>query len=525
METTPSIGGARRPRAERLSRAASTASAYDQERKAPSSSAPGMRRRTGSNPGRASATRRTTDHPMPSQSARIPGSREAGSAGAASGSTTASPQWEASGRPKRIRCPRPGRLVTRADQAPATAWLSPSASHTKALPKGGAARPSSRSSRRTPTSSTRPPTTRKATAGAPAPGTVVRIGSYSTSILLHSPASRRAMALPRSPQAARSASACSARATGKRGRPLGVARPAALSASSRAWPSGSSGDPAPAALRAPRLGGDVARLRGVDLDPRPHRCRDGDALDVAALGRGRLGPDDLVEHDLVVLGERLGREGGLAEHQVDVAPAVGAVLELSGLDVGDRLAHVGGDRAGARVRHQPAGAEDAAQPADLAHHLRHRHGGVEVEETALHPLDEVAAADHVGAGLLGLTRGLALGEDGHPDRLAGAVRQRDRAPDDLVGAPRVDPELKGDLDGGVEARGIGGLGEVEGLEGGIEPAPVDLLGQLGVLLTAHAIPPAVRRGRLPAPPTSCRSRDRGLPPPWPRRAASVSSPR
>ena len=36
----------------------------------------------------------------------------------------------------------------------------------------------------------------------------------------------------------------------------------------------------------------------------------------------------------------------------------------------DGLGHVGGDRAGLRVRHQAARAEDAAEAADLAHHVR-----------------------------------------------------------------------------------------------------------------------------------------------------------
>src|SRR5215217_7443659 len=431
-----------------------------------------MRRRTGSRAGRASSTRRTTDQPSPSQSSRRAGSRAAGRAGAASGSAAASWKAGAPGRPKRIRLPRPGSAVTRANQPPAAP--SPSASQTYALPKGGAARPWRRSRRRTPRSSSSPPTTRKAAApgadssrGGAGLAMAAWTGSYSTSRRLHSPATRRAMARPRSPAVSATALAWSARATGNRGRPSAVASPAAFSDSSRCWPSRSSGAPsATAARRVPctagsisssgsRAGGtgahhpsshvprvtgappcarspavrsgagrdQVAGGAGVDPDAGAHRGGDGDALDVAALGRGRLGPQDLVQHGLVVLDQGPGRERGLAQDQVEVAVAVDPVLDLAALDVGDGPGHVRGDGAGPGVGHQAAGAEDAAEAADLAHHLGHGHGGVEVEEAALDLLDQVPAADHVGPGLLGLAGRLALGEHGHPDGLAGAVGQ------------------------------------------------------------------------------------------------------
>src|SRR5919197_4719544 len=67
---------------------------------------------------------------------------------------------------------------------------------------------------------------------------------------------------------------------------------------------------------------------GIRVDAGAHRGGDGDALEVAALGRGRIGPQHLVEHDLVVLGEGAGLEGGLAEDQVQVAVPVDPVLDL-----------------------------------------------------------------------------------------------------------------------------------------------------------------------------------------------------
>src|SRR4051794_4788301 len=121
------------------------------------------------------------------------------------------------------------------------------------------------------------------------------------------------------------------------------------------------------ARRAPRPGSSVARrgLRGgcrglledvagppgVDLDARTHRRGDRDRADVAALRRRGLGPDDLVDDRGVVLQERAVVEARLADRQVDDRGAVGAVLDLAGLGLLDRLADVHRDRADLRVRH------------------------------------------------------------------------------------------------------------------------------------------------------------------------------
>ena len=71
---------------------------------------------------------------------------------------------------------------------------------------------------------------------------------------------------------------------------------------------------------------------------------------------------------------------------------------------------------------------------------------------ALDLLDEVLGADHVGPGLARLALLLALGEDGHPHRLADAVGQHDRAPHHLVGVLGIDPEPEGQVHRLVELR-------------------------------------------------------------------------
>ena len=63
---------------------------------------------------------------------------------------------------------------------------------------------------------------------------------------------------------------------------------------------------------------------------------------------------------------------------------------------------------------------------------------VEVGEAILDALGEILGADDVGAGLLGLARLVALGEDGDRDALAQAVGQRDRAAQLLVGVADVE---------------------------------------------------------------------------------------
>src|ERR671918_791023 len=89
---------------------------------------------------------------------------------------------------------------------------------------------------------------------------------------------------------------------------------------------------------------------------------------------------------------------------MDVAAAIGAVLELAGLRVGDRLAYVEGHRSGLRVRHQPAGAEDARELADYAHLVGRRDRDVEVEEALLDPRRQVRRSDDVGACFLELAK-------------------------------------------------------------------------------------------------------------------------
>src|SRR5919106_1006354 len=172
---------------------------------------------------------------------------------------------------------------------------------------------------------------------------------------------------------------------------------------------------------------------------------------------------------------------------MDVAAAIGAVLELAGLRVGDRLAYVEGHRSGLRVRHQPAGAEDAPELADHAHLVGRRDRDVEVEEALLDPRRQVRRSDDVGACFLGLAGLLALGEDGHAYGLADPVRKHDRPAKLLVGVPHVQSQAEVGLDGLVELRAVGVLEEPNGLERRVCPLAVDRLerGAVALAVLAH----------------------------------------
>ena len=78
-------------------------------------------------------------------------------------------------------------------------------------------------------------------------------------------------------------------------------------------------------------------------------------------------------------------EADLADRHVDVAVAVGAVLDLAALELLDGLADVGGDGAGLGVGHQATGAEHPAELADERHEVGRGDGDVEVEHARPRP--------------------------------------------------------------------------------------------------------------------------------------------
>ncbi len=170
-----------------------------------------------------------------------------------------------------------------------------------------------------------------------------------------------------------------------------------------------------------------------------------------------------------VLGQLLGGEGGLADDECQVGVLVDAELDTTTLDVCDGLRDVHGHGAGLGVRHEATGAQDAAEAADLAHEVGGSNGDVEVGVALGDLLDELVAADLVGACGDRFLSARTNGEDEDAGGLAGAVRQGHGAADHLVRLAGVDTESEDDLNGRVELGDGGLLGQVQlASSGGVE---------------------------------------------------------
>src|SRR5579872_605242 len=238
------------------------------------------------------------------------------------------------------------------------------------------------------------------------------------------------------------------------------------------------------------------RLRGgfqprrIDAHARPHgRCQ-GDALQIGAFGRRRFSAHDRIHQRGEVLEQGFLAERRLADDHVDDRGLVGPIFDFSGFDLADRLAHVLGHGADLRVGH--ALRQDLTEiRADRTHHVRRRHGDVEIVPTPLDAINEILIADDVGADVLGLFRLLAFGEHDHPLRLAGAVRKHHRTAHVLIALLHVDAEADVHFHRLVELRFRGRLDRLDGAHGVLEPLVAECLDAVAIFLTVllHAIRP------------------------------------
>src|SRR4029453_2643898 len=130
---------------------------------------------------------------------------------------------------------------------------------------------------------------------------------------------------------------------------------------------------------------------------------------------------------------------------VDIARLVDAELHLARFDLAHRASHVESDGAEFGIRHEPSGTEYLAETAHLSHEVRGGDGRVEVHEAALDLLPEILPAHHVRPRVAGLSLLLALGEHGHPHRLADAMGEHDGPAHHLVGVLRIDAKPEGHI--------------------------------------------------------------------------------
>src|SRR5450759_1747496 len=119
-------------------------------------------------------------------------------------------------------------------------------------------------------------------------------------------------------------------------------------------------------------------------------------LPLAAAG---FAPDHRLDEHVRVLEKLVCREAYFPDGSVNDPGLVYAELHLAGLHFFNRLGDVGGHRARFRVRHETAGAEDFAEPADGTHHVRRGDHRVEIGPAFfLDAIDHVVAADEVRSG-------------------------------------------------------------------------------------------------------------------------------
>src|SRR3954468_16911727 len=229
----------------------------------------------------------------------------------------------------------------------------------------------------------------------------------------------------------------------------------------------------------------LAGPRLVDAHAGAHAGGESDREQVPALRGGRLGANDLVDDRGVVLEQGSLVEARLADRQVHDGLAVGAVLDLAGLGLADRLGDVVGDGPDLGVGHLALRAEDAAELGDDgAHEVGRRDGYVEVGEALVDPVGQILRADEISAGLLGGAGAVAVGEHRDGDVLSQAVGKRQGAAQLLLGMAHVDAEAQVHLNGLVELRGRRLLDERDRLRGGIVAGAVDLLVGAAVALAA-----------------------------------------
>ena len=237
--------------------------------------------------------------------------------------------------------------------------------------------------------------------------------------------------------------------------------------------------------------GEVAGDGRVDRDARAGGRRDDDLLEVAALRGRRLGPQDLVERGAVVLGQL----GFSSNDALPITKCRLACLSTRKLILPPLMSETAFATSGVTVPVfgfgiRPRGPSTRAMRPTLA-----IWSGVAIAASKSRkppwifsirsslPTSSAPAA----SGRLGL---VADREHDDAGGLAGAVRQVDGAADHLVGLAGVDAEPDGDLDGRVLLLRRRLLGQLGGLERGVELVAVHLLGGFAVCLAvlAHWIP-------------------------------------
>ena len=197
----------------------------------------------------------------------------------------------------------------------------------------------------------------------------------------------------------------------------------------------------------------------VDLHARPHRRGDGDAAEILALGRGGFALT-MLSSSAVALSIRFCDENDVFPTGACTMPVLStrnstlpALISLTACATFGVTVPVFG------FGIRPRGPSTLPELADDAHHVGRRDDRIEVDPAAGDLLDELFAADDVGAGFLGFLLLVGDGDHQHALRLAQPVRQHDGAAHHLIGVLRIDAETNRQRDGLVELRELDLLNE------------------------------------------------------------------
>ena len=161
-----------------------------------------------------------------------------------------------------------------------------------------------------------------------------------------------------------------------------------------------------------------------------------------------------------------------------------AILNLTGLDIGDGLSHVHGNGAALGVGHEALRTKNASDAANYAHHVGGSYANVEAKPVfGLDLLYEILITYEIGAGFLSFLSLVALGEHENANLLAGTVGQYNSTTNLLVSVTGVYAQTGGNFDGLVKLSLSGSQNGLQTLAGIIQLLLIEGLYAILILLT------------------------------------------
>src|SRR5574343_72492 len=223
-----------------------------------------------------------------------------------------------------------------------------------------------------------------------------------------------------------------------------------------------------------------------------HGAGYGDFLQVLTLGSGRLGFHQGIYQSSKVVAQGFNCERSTTDGGVDDTSLVGTVLNLTGFSVFHGFSNVRGNSANFRVRHQATRAQDLTQLTNDTHRIRGSNNNVEVQVAGFNLLGQVVETDNFSTGSLGSFGVGALSKYSNAYGFTGTARQNHGTTYNLVGVPRINAQIHGDVDGFVKFCSSSRFNHVQRFVNAVQFVAIYLcfqglyaLGQLSHLHTLH----------------------------------------